>query len=276
MSGATRLGAVSYLNARPLVYELDRDPLFSVRFDIPSRCAELLEAGDTDLGLIPAFEHGRLQYVAVPHVAIASDGPVESVAIFTKKPMRDVRRLALDTSSRTSANLVRLLCAAWYKIQPEFVPAAPDLSVMLEQADAALVIGDPGLFIDPAAFGVTKIDLGATWKEMTGLPFVWACWSGRPGAASPEVCRRLRETRDRGTAAVDRIGELHAPHDAARAAFVARYLREAIQYDLSGGYVRGLQTYYEMLAAYHLLPHNPELKFFAEQAARDVSSDSAS
>lgn len=260
--GPTRLGAVSYLNARPLVYELEKDPLFAVRFDIPSRCAELLEAGETDLGLIPAFEHGRLHYVAVPDIAIASDGPVESVALFTRKPIRDVRRLALDTSSRTSANLVRLLCAAWFKIDPTFVPAAPDLATMLQDADAALVIGDPGLFIDPDAFGVTKIDLGATWKEMTGLPFVWACWSGRPGAADAQVCQRLLETRERGKAAANRIGELHAPGDPAKAAFVARYLRETIQYDLSGDYVRGLKTYYEMLAHYRLLPHNPELTFF--------------
>jgi chorismate dehydratase len=264
MSGQTRLGAVSYLNAAPMVEGLDADPRFAVRFDLPSRCADLLHAGEIDLGLIPVFEHGRLDYVAVPHVAITSDGDVESVALFTRKPIRDVQRIALDTSSRTSANLVRLLCAAWFKIQPVFVPAAPDLPAMLRDADAALLIGDPGLFTDPAAFGVTKIDLGAAWKDMTGLPFVWACWSGRPGAASPDVCRVLREARDRGVAAVDRIGRQYAPTDPAKAAFVARYLREAIQYDLSEDYVKGLETYFALLAEHHLLPHKPTLRFFAD------------
>lgn len=265
MSEPIRLGAVSYLNARPLVWQLDHDPRFAVRFDIPARCADLLHAGEIDLGLIPAFEHGRLNYVAVPHVAIASWNHVESVALFTRKPMRDVRRIALDTSSRTSANLVRLLCAAWFEIDATFVPAAPDLATMLQDADAALIIGDPGLFTDPDALGVTKIDLGATWREMTGLPFVWACWSGRPGVASAETCRALRETRDRGIAAVDEIGRAHAPADPARAAFVARYLREAIQFDLSGDYIRGLETYYAMLAEYNLLPHRPALTFFPDE-----------
>jgi len=312
-SAVTRLGAVSYLNTRPLVYGLEADRRFLVRFDVPSRCAELLEAGAIDLGLIPSFEYARhaphnrtgeqaspeflrsaaldagglaedsssnagasanagafaddladhlADYLIVPHVAIASTHAVDSVAMFTRRPIRDIRRVALDTSSRTSANLLRLLCAAWFRIQPEFVSAPPDLDRMLQHADAALLIGDPALFTDAAALGLEKVDLGATWREMTGLPFVWAFWAGRRDAASPDVCRALAETRDRGIPEIDRIAAAFAPDDAARARKVARYLRESIAYELDGEFEAGLRTYYALLHEHGLLPAAAEPRFF--------------
>src|SRR3954471_13761423 len=104
---AVRIGAVGYLNARPLVYELDRNPGFTVRFDLPARCADLLHAGEIDLGLIPSIEFlrspaGPSAYRIVPDLAIGSRGPVASVAIYTTRDMADVRSIALDISSRTS------------------------------------------------------------------------------------------------------------------------------------------------------------------------------
>ena len=101
-----RLGAVGYLNARPLVYGLEASPQFELRFDVPSKCAELLHEGAIDLGLIPSIEYNhpitRTEYSIVPDLAIASSGPVASVAIYSQRPMPDVRSIALDTSSRTS------------------------------------------------------------------------------------------------------------------------------------------------------------------------------
>jgi chorismate dehydratase len=267
----TRLGAVSYLNTRPHVYGLLDHPEFDVRFDVPSRCAELLETNEIDLGLIPSFEYGRRQtlglrddYYIVPRIAIASTGAVDSVAMYTRKPIGEVRRIALDTSSRTSANLLRLLCAAWFKIDPSFVSAPPDLDRMLAEADAALLIGDPALFTDADALGLTKIDLGSTWREMTGLPFVWAVWAGRIDAAPPHVCRALAEARDRGVQAIDRIAADYAPHDPARAAKVARYLTDSIAYDLEGPFEAGLRRYYALLAQYGLLDAHPEARFFGD------------
>jgi chorismate dehydratase len=267
----TRLGAVSYLNTRPHVYGLLDHPDFEVRFDVPSRCAELLEANQIDLGLIPSFEYGRRQtlglrdeYFIVPRIAIASTDAVDSVAMFTRKPIGEIRTIALDTSSRTSANLLRLLCAAWFKIEPAFVDAPPDLDRMLADADAALLIGDPALFTDADALGLTKIDLGSTWREMTGLPFVWAFWAGRIDAAPPDVCRALAEARDRGVQAIDRIAADYAPNDGARAAKVARYLKESIAYDLEGPFESGLRRYYALLAQYGLLDAYPEARFFGD------------
>jgi chorismate dehydratase len=278
----TRLGAVSYLNTKPLVYGLEARPEFVVRFDVPSKCAELLDADCTDLGLIPSFEYARHGgYAIVPHLAIASNGPVESVAMFTKRPIPEIRSIALDTSSRTSVNLLRLLCAAWFKIQPSFTPAAPDLTAMLRNNDAAVIIGDPALFADPAATAtalrvqahaprhaalpqVQKIDLGQTWFEMTGLPFVWAFWAGRPNAADHTVSRALRDTRDRGVANIDDIARREAPDDAAKQALIARYLRETIVYELDGPFETGLRTYYALLAEHGLLDRTADLRFFGD------------
>src|SRR6187551_3525149 len=106
-----RLGAVSYLNVRPLVFGLDRRDDVSLRFDVPSECARLLAAGEIDLGMVPSITYlDRPNDRIVPGVCIGSDGPVASVALYTKKPIGDVRTIALDTSSRTSAMLVRIVC----------------------------------------------------------------------------------------------------------------------------------------------------------------------
>ncbi len=138
-----RLGAVGYLNARPLVYELERQPRFHVRYDVPSECARLLHEGAIDLGLIPSIEYLRGgPYRIVPDIAIASDGPVASVALYTAKPIDAVRSIAMDTSSRTSVALVQVLCARHFKIAPAFVHLGPDAAEMLSRCDAALIIGD--------------------------------------------------------------------------------------------------------------------------------------
>src|SRR5256885_1558632 len=142
-----QLGAVGYLNARPLVYRLDRSPHFSLRFDIPSKCADLLHSGGIDVGLIPSIEYLRGGPLAiVPGLAIASRGPVSSVMLYTTRPMKDVRSIAMDTSSRTSVALVRVLCSKLFTISPAFEPLGPKLDSMLARHDAALLIGDNALF----------------------------------------------------------------------------------------------------------------------------------
>src|SRR5712671_6745246 len=153
-----RLGAVGYLNARPLVFGLNRSPHFSLRFDVPARCATLLHGGGIDLGLIPSIEYlrgpaeaGRQRdagYRIVPGLAIASRGAVASVTLYTTRPIADVRSIAMDTSSRTSVALARVLCARAFRIQPEILAHHPDLEAMLAEADAALIIGDNALFVD--------------------------------------------------------------------------------------------------------------------------------
>ena len=263
-SPIVRLGAVSYLNTRPLVEGLDARPDVALRFDVPARCADLVEAGEVDLGLVPIIEYARHadDYAVVPDVSIASLGAVDSVALFTRQPIERVTSIALDVSSRTSAGLVRLLCARHFGIRPTFLPAAPDIRTMLDSADAALLIGDPALFLDPASVGAEKIDLGLAWRAMTGLPFVWAVWAGRAGAASPAVCRLLYDTRRRGVAAIDAIARREKPDDAAAQALIARYLRDTITYGLDAPLLAGARAYFDGLAAEGLIRRAPRLRTF--------------
>jgi len=241
-----RLGAVSYLNTRPLVYELDRDDRFSVRFDVPAQCAALLHANRVDLGLIPSIEYVGHDYRIVPGVSIASDGPVASVSIFSKFPTQEIRSIALDTSSRTSQALLRVLCARWFEIEPQFVDLPPDLPEMLSQCDAALVIGDNALFTDHGALGLEKIDLGKEWIGMTGLPFVYAFWAGRPGVIGPDGIAALQAARDRGLGATATIGRQAYPDSLEKAARADRYLREDVKYALGDRELAGLTRFYEL------------------------------
>ena len=261
--GALRLGAVSYLNTKPLVYGLDAYPeQFDVRFDVPAKCAELLHEGRVDLGLIPAIEYLRGKYAIVPDISIASDGDVATVAIFTRKPIDTVKTLALDLSSRTSVALTRVLCSKHWRIAPKFTPAEPDLDNMLLRADAALVIGDPAFDIDPFKHGLAKIDLGAEWKALTGLPFVYAMWVGRPGAATPEQCRALQQARDAGVANLGRIAKEVSSGNARLEQRVLSYLRDNLQYRLGPAEQAGLRRFHELAAEIGVVPGLEPLRFF--------------
>jgi chorismate dehydratase len=257
-----RLGAVSFLNARPLVYGLDRLPRFDIRYDAPSRCAALLHEGAIDVGLIPSIEYLRGgPYLAVPDLAIASRGPVASVALYTTRPMRDVRSISMDTSSRTSVALVRVLCARHYGIAPAIEEHGPDLDDMLARTDAALIIGDRALFLDAAA-GLEKIDLGETWTDLTGLPFVYAFWAGRPGVVAPADVEALRRARDEGIRRPEELAREAFPEAPDRRAIGVRYLRDNIKYSLGADEQAGLYTFYRYAAEAGLVVNAAPVRFF--------------
>lgn len=258
-----RLGAVSYLNTRPLVHGLEQQSdRFSLRFDVPAQCAELLHANEVDLGLIPSIEYPGHDYRIVPGVSIASDGPVASVAIFSKVPTASIRSIALDTSSRTSVALLRVLCARWLDIEPRLVTMAPDLDRMIRECDAALVIGDNALFADHEALDLEKIDLGEEWIGMTGLPFVYAFWAGRPGVIAGADIAALQRARDRGLAATAAIGRQLFPTSLAKAARADLYLRENVKYALGEPEIAALQRFYELAAEVGVLPAAETPRFY--------------
>jgi chorismate dehydratase len=241
-----RLGAVDYLNARPLVYGLElRSDLFTLRFDVPSKCAALLHEGSIDAGMIPSIEYLRgHDYRIVPGLGIISDGPVASVALFTTTPLAGIRTIAADTSSRTSSALLRVLCVERFGVDAEFHPMPPEPELMLRRCDAALLIGDPALFLDHDRLGAEKIDLGEQWTSMTGLPFVWAFWAGRRSALSHEAVVALAAARDAGVAESDSVAEIYCGPD--RAARGKAYLRENIYYVLGDREEEGLRAYYDL------------------------------
>jgi len=244
-----RLGAGRYLNVRPLVYGIERrTDLFSLRYDVPSICAALLHDGSIDLGMIPSIEVLRAPepYRLVPDLGIISDGDVASVALFSRVPLRDIRRIGLDTSSRTSAGLTRVLCREAWGIEPVFESIPPDEAARLEGCDASLLIGDPALFLDHDAAGFIKTDLGGEWTRMTGLPFVWAVWAGRARALSAVHVTALHEARDAGVAHADAIADAYC--GAERAAIGRAYLKHNMRYRLGDREVAGLRRYWEFAA----------------------------
>ena len=261
---AVRLGAVGYLNARPLTWALDRDPQrWQIRYDVPSVCAALLHGGDVDLGLVPLIEYlSSADYRLVPGVGIGSRGPVASVALFTRKPVSAIGRIALDTSSRTSAALVRVLCRHRFQIAPEFIPHGPDLQQMLGEADAALLIGDPALDTDAAALGLSKIDLGEEWTRMTGLPFVYAAWCGRASAVDADGVRALQEAQAEGVSAIDAIAAEYGRDNPARTEQAAVYLRDNVRYGLGPDEAKGLQMFLDLAADLGVAPLKRKLEFF--------------
>jgi chorismate dehydratase len=260
---SVRIGAVGYLNARPLTWALDRDPdRWRIRYDLPAVCASLLQSGAVDLGLTPSIEYlHAADYKFVPGIGIGSRGPVASVALFSTRPVGDIRHIALDTSSRTSVALTRVLCHDWFHIEPTFVAHGPSLEAMTAACDAALLIGDPALEADPAALGLLKIDLGETWLEMTGLPFVYAAWTGRTGAVAPDDVAALQAARDEGVANAGAIAAEYGQGDPVRTARAAVYLRDNVRYGLGADESAGLQLFLDRAAALGLGPKR-RVEFF--------------
>jgi chorismate dehydratase len=265
-----RLGAVEYLNARPLVYGLDGDDRFDIRFDIPSECARLLHDGAIDVGLIPSIEYlrGPRPYALVPGPAITSAGPVASVAVYTRREPRDIRSIAMDSSSRTSVALATILLRREFGVTPLAVSMPPDLDAMLARADAALIIGDTALFLDPQSTvlgspsTIAKIDLGALWTQSTGLPFVYAFWAGWPHAITPADADALQRARDEGVAHAADVARAYYPDDPGRQAVARRYLRDNIRYRLGHEELEGLRTFYGYGAEIGLATYDGTLRFY--------------
>src|SRR5436190_10747600 len=261
---AVRIGAVGYLNARPLTWALDRSPeRWQVRYDLPAVCARLLYDGAVDLGLVPSIEYLRSEhYRFVRGVGIGSRGAVASVALFTRRPMGEIRHIALDTSSRTSVTLIRVLCEHRYRIAPEFVPHGPDLAAMVRDYDAGLLIGDPALEADATALRVTKIDLGTEWTDMTRLPFIYAAWTGRAGVIGPDEVRLLQEAQAEGVASYPAIAAEYGRSSAAATDRAFAYLRDNMRYGLGANEEEGLQLFLDYAAELGLASRRRRLEFF--------------
>ncbi len=253
-----RLGVVSYLNAEPLVSGLENEPAFELVRDVPSRVAERLHAGDVQLGMIPSIEYARGDYALVPGVAIASNGPVRSVRLLLRCPLMEVRRVALDRSSRTSQALARILLRERLGRDPEYMEMGPDPALMLEVADAALVIGDPALYMDLPG---QSLDLGAEWSRATGLPFVYAFWAGPAGAIDAQGVRRLQQALEHGQGRLGAIAAAYNGLGAGKAALGESYLRDNVVYRLGEEEQRGLREFYARAFAQGLIPRQPDLRF---------------
>lgn len=268
MVNRTRIYAVSYLNSRALTYGLEHGSLdhgFEILYDIPSACARQVGTGRASAGVIPSIEYARVGagFAIVPEIAIASDGPVGSILLFHSVPVNRIRTVAMDASSRTSVALARIVLEEKYGLGFDTFEHPPDVSAMLERADAALVIGDPALeYTDRPE---PRLDLGQAWRELTGLPFVYAFWAGKEGGLTPVEVERLIASKERGVSALDEIAELHAGNRSRPTSFYASYLKENLAYDLGDRELSGLMEFYGLAHARGLIPDVPELRFYPRQ-----------
>jgi chorismate dehydratase len=255
MPKRVRVGAVAYLNTKPLIYQLDAlAPQAELTLDVPSRLADRLAAGELDVALIPVIEYFRGDgYTVIPDIAIASRGPVLSVTLFSRVPWPEIRSVALDAGSRTSAALAQILFRERYHIHPTIRALALDEDAESVDADAVLLIGDRAMKACLPGFRYS-FDLGEEWLRWTGLPFVFAVWAVRPGANLRGVDAALQEAKVRGLENVGRIAESEAGPLGLDAGFCRRYLETLLRFDLGPEELAGLQRFYDLAVTFGLAP----------------------
>jgi len=246
-----RVCAVSYLNTIPLVWGFlqgkERHEV-DLSFAVPSLCAERVAEGAADIGIIPVIEAARLGLDMVETVGIACRGPVRTILLVSRKSFEQIRTLAVDTGSRTSVQLARIVLKHRFNAAPELLPMPPDLPAMLEAADAALVIGDAALAIDPTDLDYPCLDLGAEWVDLTGLPMVFALWSGRREVLTPRIAGLFESSCRFGLAELDRIISEEAERRGFPEFLVHQYLTRHIVFQLDETDIRGMREYLRLAA----------------------------
>ena len=260
-----RIGAVAYLNARPLVVSLPQfAPWADLLIDLPSRLADALAAGQLDVAMIPSIEYARNdEYSVISDACIACDGAVRSVKLYSRVPMDRLRTLALDEGSRTSVALARILLKERFGVLPETRPlpigAAPDDI----PADAVLLIGDRGMLPGNGAFAF-EWDLGQQWTQWTGLPFVFAMWIARPEVDLLGVGQALAAARDDGVTRFGEIARQAAPGIGVSEADCLSYLRDHLTFRFGLRQQQGLEHFFMLAERHGLAPAGVELKFFRD------------
>jgi chorismate dehydratase len=271
-----RLGTVPYLNAEPLAAAL-REPgaaeitgeVAELSAAVPSQLLPRLLQGELDAALVSTggiLPHPGLRIL--PEMCISSRGPVRSIQLYCKRPVREVRSVALDASSRSAVALSRVLFAERWRTTPEFLTLGPNLERMLETADAALLIGNPALLANhrlergqgPGA-GLQRLDLGAEWDDLTGLPFVYAVWAAPAARDLGRLTRCLLRAKEWGMGRREELAlrgseGLCLPHAVTR-----EYLFHAIRYDLGADEEAGLRLFSDLAVRHGVLPPGSSPRF---------------
>jgi chorismate dehydratase len=268
MPNTIRVGAVNYLNSKPLIERLTAfAPSIELSLALPSRLADQLAAGQIDVGLIPVVEFFRgRNYTFVPNVAIASRGPVLSVTLFSRVPWPQIRSVALDEGSRTSAALTQILLRKRYGLHPRLEPLPIDAPAEEMTTDAVLLIGDRAMRACLPGHRFAY-DLGQEWTDWTGLPFVYAVWAVRGGIELGEVESAFHRAKEYGVAHAGVIAQREAAALGLDPGYCRRYLETLIRYDLGPPELAGLNRYRELAAELGLIPkgtrdvrdHRPDL-----------------
>jgi chorismate dehydratase len=245
-----RVGSVSYLNAKPLIHGLEEALDLRLRLEVPSRLLDGLRDGLLDVALLPIIDYQRMAGLRlIAGSGIGCDGPTLTVRIFSRVPIRDIRTLACDTDSHTSVALARILLAEHFRIHPRF----SDLTPGDNASEALLLIGDKVVCDEPRGYE-HQLDLGQAWKEMTGLPFLFAAWMTRDGLPLGTLPQRFETAKQAGLAHVDDLVQHYAaprgwPPDIAR-----RYMTEYLKYDVGERQLEAVRLFHRLAARHDLIP----------------------
>lgn len=279
MPATPRVCAVSYLNTAPLVWGLAHGPqrrLVELEFATPADCAEKLRSGDVDAGLVPTIELARQPDLEVaPRGCIACRGSVRSILLVCKKPFADIASIAIDSGSRSSAALAQVLALELYGTRPTVHPHAPQLDKMLQAADAALIIGDPALRLDPEMSDwrgqpVHVYDLGAEWQALTGLPMVFAVWAAKPVEDAAALVAALTGSATYGLARIEEIVAAESSRLGFEAGLVRTYLTRHIRYELTAAEREAMETYLRLAARQGLIHEPRAIRYLSDSGlARD-------
>jgi chorismate dehydratase len=263
-----RIGAVAYLNTRPLVYGLEQGSAaerIDLSYDVPSRLADRMASAELDVALLPIVELARIPDLElVPGLGIVTFGRSRSVLLVCRRPLGELRRVALDPESRTSNILTRVLFEDVWKRRPEFVTGPASLNAALASSDAVVRIGDKALF-EPLPEGSTVHDLGEVWTRTTGLPFVFAAWAARPGIVDRELYRLLHDSRRAGGRALREIAERYEWHGNSDADLAESYLTHNIHFRLGAAELSAIRTFLRAARVHGLIDREPEIRLALER-----------
>lgn len=254
---ATRIGSVSYLNAKPLIYGLAEADDVQLTLDIPSKLLQGLRDRRFDVALLPIIDYQRLPNLRLLSAGgIGSDGTTYTVRIFSKVPIEQIRRLAVDTHSHTSVALARVILAESFQITPDFVDLHHRSGEAAESAEARLLIGDKVVTDAPPGFP-HQLDLGEAWKRLTGLPFVFAAWVARQGVDLGDLPDRLAAAKRDGLAHVDQIVQQYAGPHGWPPELARRYLTQYLKFDLGPRQITAITRFHALAARHGLIPSPP-------------------
>jgi chorismate dehydratase len=258
-----RVGAVQYINARPLTFCLAKyASQAELIFDVPSRLADALRAGELDVAMIPSIEYFRHPgYTIISDACIACRGPVRSVKLFSRVPAQRIRTLALDEGSRTSAALIRIMLKEEFDLEPEISSLPIGASAEDAPADAVLLIGDRGIASNNGRFDFVW-DLGERWMHWTGLPFVFAMWIARQGADLQGFDKLLSAARDEGVTRLTEIARLEAVNGLISEHDCLVYLRDHLHFYFGRRERQGLELFYERAVQHGFAPAGASIEYF--------------
>ncbi|HEV2296843.1 MAG TPA: MqnA/MqnD/SBP family protein [Tepidisphaeraceae bacterium] len=251
-----RLGSVSFVNARPLIYGLEQRPDVRLTLDVPANLLDGLRASRFDLALLPVIDYQRMEGLQVlPAAGIGSDGQTLTVRIFSRTPIERISTLACDADSHTSVALARIVLARAYGLRPEFVELKRNRGAGAGH-DAQLLIGDKVVCESPAGYP-HQLDMGAAWKDLTGMPFVFAAWMGPAAAISAFADETLRRAKRQGLAHVDEIVQRYAVPRGWPAETAREYLTRHLQFDIGEPQLEAIRAFHRFAAEEGIIPNPP-------------------